>query len=70
MSTVELQSRITCPECGHVKEETMPTDACLWFYECEGCGVVLRAQIRRLLRVLFLWHGQMPAGASRARLVL
>jgi hypothetical protein len=42
MSTVELQSRVTCPECGHVKEETMPTDACLWFYECEGCGVVLK----------------------------
>ena len=42
MSTVELQSRITCPECGHVKEETMPTDACLWFYECGKCGAMLR----------------------------
>jgi hypothetical protein len=20
----------------------MPTDACLWFYECEGCKVILR----------------------------
>ncbi|HEY5366399.1 MAG TPA: GDCCVxC domain-containing (seleno)protein [Casimicrobiaceae bacterium] len=41
MSTVELQSRITCPECGHVEEKAMPTDACLWFHECESCRVVL-----------------------------
>jgi hypothetical protein len=32
-----LQSVITCPNCGHKKEETMPTDACQYFYECEKC---------------------------------
>ena len=37
-----LQSTLTCPHCGHVKTETMPTDACQWFYECEGCRVLLR----------------------------
>jgi hypothetical protein len=37
MRTIRLQSHITYPECGYVKEETMPTDACLWFYECESC---------------------------------
>lgn len=42
MSEVVLQSTITCPECGHVKEEAMPTDACQWFYECENCKAVLR----------------------------
>lgn len=42
MSEVILQSTITCPQCGHVKEETMPTDACQFFYECEGCHAVLR----------------------------
>lgn len=42
MSQVALQSTITCPECGHVKAETMPTDACQWFYECEHCKTVLR----------------------------
>ncbi|RDK06169.1 GDCCVxC domain-containing (seleno)protein [Cupriavidus lacunae] len=42
MRTFELQSTITCPSCGHSKTETMPTDACQWFYECEGCGTVLR----------------------------
>jgi hypothetical protein len=39
---IELQSRITCPECGHSETETMPTDACQFFYECKGCGVLLR----------------------------
>lgn len=35
-------STITCPHCGHSKAERMPTDACQWFYECEGCHQVLR----------------------------
>jgi rubredoxin len=39
--TTELKSTITCPKCGHKKEEEMPTDACLYFYECEKCNVVL-----------------------------
>jgi hypothetical protein len=37
-----LRSEITCPECGHKAVETMPTDACQWFYDCRGCGVLLR----------------------------
>ena len=37
-----LQSTITCPECGHKKEETMPTNACQYFYECESCKKVLK----------------------------
>lgn len=39
---IVLESTITCPECGHSKVESMPTDACQWFYECEGCGKVLK----------------------------
>ena len=39
---VVLQSTITCPECGHAAEETMPTDACQWFYECASCKSVLK----------------------------
>jgi hypothetical protein len=35
--TIILQSIITCPLCQHKKEETMPTDACQYFYECENC---------------------------------
>ena len=38
-----LNSTITCPNCGHIKEETMPTDACQYFYECENCLTILKA---------------------------
>ena len=41
-SAIELTSRITCPHCGHAREETMPTDACIFFYECQGCHELLR----------------------------
>jgi hypothetical protein len=35
-------STITCPACRTAKTETMPTDACEYFYECTGCGELLR----------------------------
>jgi hypothetical protein len=38
------QSTITCPSCGVAKTETMPTDACQFFYECTGCGALLRPE--------------------------
>ena len=39
---IELNSTLTCPECDHQKTETMPTDACRYFYDCKGCGLLLR----------------------------
>lgn len=39
---IQLSSTITCPHCGHAADETMPTDSCQWFYECAGCGTVLK----------------------------
>ncbi|MEO0383182.1 MAG: GDCCVxC domain-containing (seleno)protein [Pseudomonadota bacterium] len=41
-NTVELKSELTCPKCGHAKIETMPTNACQFFYECEQCGTMLK----------------------------
>jgi hypothetical protein len=40
--SVQRQSTITCPSCGHQRTEIMPTDSCLFFYECTGCKVMLR----------------------------
>lgn len=39
---IELQSTLTCPACGHAATETMPTDACLYYYDCLGCGTRLQ----------------------------
>ncbi|MGH1518807.1 GDCCVxC domain-containing (seleno)protein [Chryseobacterium sp. JK1] len=41
---VILQSTITCPSCQHRKQETMPTNACQYFYECEVCKTLLKPQ--------------------------
>lgn len=44
LKKITLKSIITCPACGHQKEETMPADACLFFYQCEHCKVTLRSK--------------------------
>lgn len=36
------ESLIVCPHCGTAKLEKMPTNACLHFYECTGCGALLK----------------------------
>lgn len=37
-------STLTCPQCAHRETETMPADACQFFYDCKGCGAVLRPE--------------------------
>jgi len=39
---MKLQSILKCPECGFEKKETMPTDACWYFYESSQCAVRLK----------------------------
>ena len=36
-SQVVLDAMLTCPQCNFSKEETMPADACQFFYECGNC---------------------------------
>ncbi|MGH8673833.1 MAG: GDCCVxC domain-containing (seleno)protein [Burkholderiales bacterium] len=38
MTATVLESTLTCPQCGHRSIEAMPTDACLFFWTCPGCG--------------------------------
>ena len=39
-----LVSALTCPNCGAVSAETMPTDACIHFFECPGCHDLLEPE--------------------------
>ncbi len=39
---VELESTLTCPACGQRTTQTMPEDACLYFFECPGCRRLLK----------------------------
>ena len=45
MSEVVLESVLVCPVCGFAKRETMPTEACQFFYECAGCKTLLRPNL-------------------------
>lgn len=40
-----LESTITCPICGYQKVETMPTNACQFFYECTNCKTRLQPKL-------------------------
>jgi hypothetical protein len=39
---MERSSVLTCPECGHSELIEMPTNACAFFHECNGCHEQLR----------------------------
>jgi hypothetical protein len=58
MPELVLESVLTCPECGHAKSETMPTDACLFFYDCAACGAQLKP--KRGDCCVFCSYGSMP----------
>ena len=51
-----LNSIITCPHCGYSKEETMPTDACQYFYKCEK---LLKFVFNKNYLLFFLDHWAM-----------
>lgn len=39
---IDLRSTVTCPACGLQASEAMPVDSCRYFYECGGCGALLK----------------------------
>lgn len=41
---LKLESVIICPNCEYEKKETMPTDACQYFYECNNCKAVIKPE--------------------------
>lgn len=44
MEGAVLQSTITCPHCGNVSTETMPSDACQFFWSCPSCQIIVKPQ--------------------------
>jgi hypothetical protein len=59
-----VQSVITCPKCNTAKLEAMPTDACLFFYECSGCGMLLRSEPGHCC--VFCSYGSVPCPPIQA----
>jgi hypothetical protein len=66
---IELQSTVTCPECGHRAVETMPTDACRLRPRLRTFSARLTPKKGHCCLVLLLWFGALSAdsgGAARA----
>lgn len=42
MESEALTATLTCPACGTRTSMAMPTDACMFFFPCPGCGVTLK----------------------------
>lgn len=59
-----LESVITCPHCGATAREQMPTDACQFFYECKGCGTLLRPRPGDCC--VFCSYGSVPCPPKQA----
>ncbi|MEO6526348.1 MAG: GDCCVxC domain-containing (seleno)protein [Gemmatimonadaceae bacterium] len=64
METPMLQSRLRCPKCGHAEELVMPTDACVFFHACTGCGVLLRPSAGHCC--VFCSFGSVPCPSMQA----
>ncbi len=58
MSAVILESVLTCPHCGHAQQETMPTDACQFYYECPACHALLHPKLGDCC--VFCSYGSVP----------
>lgn len=42
MSSIVIDSTLTCPVCGFAEQVAMPTEACQIRYQCVHCGETLR----------------------------
>ncbi|MDO8208221.1 MAG: GDCCVxC domain-containing (seleno)protein [Gallionella sp.] len=65
MMTIQLESRLACPICGHAELMTMPTDPCRWFYECPGCKSLLKPKPGNCC--VFCSYGSVPCPPLQAR---
>ncbi len=41
---ISATSTLTCPHCGQASLETMPEDACQYFFTCPSCGTRLNPE--------------------------
>ncbi len=61
---LKMTSQLTCPVCGHMSVETMPTDACIYFYDCRACGTRLRPKTGDCC--VFCSYGSIPCPPVQA----
>ena len=65
MALVITKSILTCPQCGFVRREEMPTVSCWITYRCPGCGTDLWAAPGDCC--VFCTFGSVPCPAVQQR---
>ena len=61
---IETTSVMTCPVCGHDAAEEMPTDTCIYVYDCKGCGAILKPKSGDCC--VFCSYGSVPCPSIQA----
>jgi hypothetical protein len=59
------ESTLTCPHCSHAELLQMPTDSCQFFYECPGCGALLKPTPGHCC--VFCSYGDVPCPSIQER---
>lgn len=63
-STLPLTAcELTCPACGAHHTQTMPTDACIYYFECTACGTMLKPKAGDCC--VFCSYGSVPCPPIR-----
>ncbi|MCW5730669.1 MAG: hypothetical protein KIT20_07925 [Alphaproteobacteria bacterium] len=57
-------ARLACPLCGHGQEAETPADACIYFFECAGCGGLLKPRAGDCC--VFCSYGERPCPPKEA----
>jgi len=65
---VITEAMLTCPRCRHQAMETMPIDACRFFYDCQKCGERLKPLPGDCC--VFCSYGSAPCPPGQARRML
>ena len=63
---LQLQSTLTCPKRSYQAVDTMPTDACQFFYDCKGCGARLKPLTGDCC--VFCSYGSVPCPPTQSNL--
>jgi hypothetical protein len=61
-----LTSMLTCPSCRRQSVETMPSDYCLFFWNCPACGARLKPKPGDCC--VFCSYGSVPCPPVQAAL--
>jgi hypothetical protein len=62
--SMQSVSTLTCPACDFAAAETMPSDACQFFYDCKGCGARLKPKAGDCC--VFCSYGSVPCPPVQA----